>query len=255
MMKKISRRSFLQACGVAAATAALTACGGGKAESKTADAHEAVTFMAPYKEIEAFIEQVHSVYPEVNIEVVPYSGDNTTTCLQNMFAAGDLPDVCTLTYYDPQIDLVSDKLLDLSGYDFTDNYVESRLQDVFDNGAIYLLPSTYNCYGITYNKTLLKKYGWELPNSFAELEALAAKAKEAGVDLCLPQIQYPGSSFQYLCNIADADFLGTLDGRLWQKDYLSGKANVSNTPRHDAGDGIRPEVEGHRDAERLRRCS
>ena len=123
MIKKISRRSFLQACSVAAATAALTACGGGKAESKTADAHEAVTFMAPYKEIEAFIEQVHSVYPEVNIEVVPYSGDNTTTCLQNMFAAGDLPDVCTLTYYDPQIDLVSDKLLDLSGYDFTDNYV------------------------------------------------------------------------------------------------------------------------------------
>ena len=230
MMKKISRRSFLQACGVAAATAALTACGGSKAESKTESAHEAVTFMAPYKEIEAFIEQVHSVYPEVNIEVVPYSGDNTTTCLQNMFAAGDLPDVCTLTYYDPQTDLVSDKLLDLSGYDFTDNDVESRLQDVFDNGAIYLLPSTYNCYGITYNKTLLKKYGWELPNSFAELEALAEKAKEAGVDLCLLQIQYPGSGFQYLCNIADADFLGTLDGRLWQKDYLSGKANVSNTP-------------------------
>ena len=68
MIKKISRRSFLQACSVAAATAALTACGGGKAESKTADAHEAVTFMAPYKEIEAFIEQVHSVYPEVNID-------------------------------------------------------------------------------------------------------------------------------------------------------------------------------------------
>ena len=108
--------------------------------------------------------------------------------------------------------------------------MESRLQDVFDNGAIYLLPSTYNCYGITYNKTLLREHGWELPNSFAELEELAAKAKEAGVDLCLSQIQYPGYGFQYLCNIADADFLGTLDGRLWQKDYLSGKANVSNTP-------------------------
>ena len=33
MMKKISRRSFLQAAGVLAATAALTACGGGKAEA------------------------------------------------------------------------------------------------------------------------------------------------------------------------------------------------------------------------------
>ena len=31
-MKKISRRSFLQVCGITAATAALTACGG-KAES------------------------------------------------------------------------------------------------------------------------------------------------------------------------------------------------------------------------------
>ena len=230
MMKKISRRSFLQVVGLLAATAALTACGGKTETVKKDDTHEAITFMAPYMEEEAFIEQVHSVYPEVNIEIVPYSGDNTTTCLQNMFEANDLPDICTLAVYDPMTDHVSDKLLDLSGYDFTDNYVESRLQDVSDNGAIYLLPSSYNCYGITYNKTLLREHGWELPNSFAELEALAAEAKEAGVDLCLPQIQYPGYGFQYLCNIADADFLGTLDGKLWQKDYLSGKANVSNTP-------------------------
>ena len=230
MMKKISRCSFLQVVGLLAATAALTACGGKTETVKKDDTHEAVTFMAPYMEEEAFIEQVHSVYPEVNIEIVPYSGDNTTTCLQNMFEANDLPDICTLTVYDPMTYHVSDKLLDLSGYDFTDNYVESRLQEVSDNGAIYLLPSSYNCYGITYNKTLLREHGWELPNSFAELEALAAEAKEAGVDLCLPQIQYPGYGFQYLCNIADADFLGTLDGKLWQKDYLSGEANVSNTP-------------------------
>ena len=230
MMKKISRCSFLQVVGLLAATAALTACGGKTETVKKDDTHEVITFMAPYMEEEAFIEQVHSVYPEVNIEIVPYSGDNTTTCLQNMFEANDLPDICTLTVYDPMTDHVSDKLLDLSGYDFTDNYVESRLQEVSDNGAIYLLPSSYNCYGITYNKTLLREHGWELPNSFAELEALAAEAKEAGVDLCLPQIQYPGYGFQYLCNIADADFLGTLDGKLWQKDYLSGKANVSNTP-------------------------
>ena len=89
MMKKISRRPFLQVCGITAATAALTACGGGMTETaKKDDVHEAITFMAPYKEIEAFIEQVHSVYPEVNIEVVPYSGDNTTTCLQNIWPGG-----------------------------------------------------------------------------------------------------------------------------------------------------------------------
>ena len=64
MMKKISRRSFLQVCGITAATAALTACGGKTETAKKGAAHEAITFMAPYKEIEAFIEQVHSVYPK-----------------------------------------------------------------------------------------------------------------------------------------------------------------------------------------------
>ena len=112
---------------------------------------------------------------------------------------------------------------------FTDNYVESRLKAVSDDGAIYMLPSAYNCFGITYNKTLLEKHGWTLPQSFQELEQLAKEAEEAGVQLCLPQIQYPGYGFQYLCNIADTGFLSSLDGRQWQKDYLSGKANVSDT--------------------------
>ncbi len=53
-----------------------------------------------------------------------------------------------------------------------------------------------------YNKTLLEQHGWKLPTSFTELEELAGKAKEAGVTLCMAQIQYPGSAFQYICNIA-----------------------------------------------------
>ena len=31
---------------------------------------------------------------------------------------------------------MSDRMIDLAGYDFTDNYVESRLQDISDDGAI-----------------------------------------------------------------------------------------------------------------------
>ena len=146
-----------------------------------------------------------------------------------MLEADDLPDICTQTFYKPDVVDVSDKMIDLSGYDFTDNYVESRLKEVSDDGALYMLPSLYNCYGITYNKTLLEQHGWKLPTSFTELEELAGKAKEAGVTLCMAQIQYPGSAFQYICNIADAGFLGTLSGKQWQKDYLSGKANVSDT--------------------------
>ena len=40
-----------------------------------------------------------------------------------------------------------------------------------------------------------------------QLKQLAKEAEKAGVQLCLPQIQYPGYGFQYLCNIADTGFL------------------------------------------------
>ena len=191
--------------------------------------HEAVTILAPYLECDRLADLVHEKYPEVNLEILSYSGANTTQYLQNMLAADDLPDICTQTVYDPDINDMSDKMIDLSSYDFTYNYVESRLQDVSDDGAIYMLPSAYSCIGITYNKTLLEEHEWELPKSFADLENLAEEAKAAEVQLCLAQIAYPGYGFQYMCNIADTAFLGTFQGKQWQKDYLTGKANVSDT--------------------------
>lgn len=203
----------------------LTGCTNKNATSE----HEAVTILAPYIECDRLADLVHEKYPEVNLEILSYSGANTTQYLQNMLAADDLPDICTQTVYDPDINDMSDKMIDLSSYDFTDNYVESRLQDVSDDGAIYMLPSAYSCLGITYNKTLLEEHGWKLPKSFADLENLAEEAKAAGVQLCLAQIEFPGYGFQYMCNIADTGFLGTFQGKQWQKDYLTGKANVRDT--------------------------
>ena len=211
--------------------AAVLLCFTGCVNKNTLSEHEPITMLAPYLDCDRFVDLVHKKYPEVNLKILSYSGANTTTYLQNMLASDDLPDICTQTVYDPNIDDVSDKMIDLSGYDFTDNYVESRLQDISDDGAIYMLPSAYSCIGITYNKTLLEKHGWKLPKSFRDLEKLAKKAKKAGVQLCLAQIEYPGYGFQYMCNIADTAFLGTFQGKQWQKDYLTGKANVSNTQK------------------------
>lgn len=117
------------ACLILACIAATGLIGCGKTD-ETPKKHEAITFMAPYLEVDNFIEEVHKTYPEIELEVVPYSGANTTTCLQNMLEADDLPDICTQTFYKPDVVDVSDKMIDLSGYDFTDNYVESRLKDV-----------------------------------------------------------------------------------------------------------------------------
>ena len=162
-IKKIRRVCLVLLC------IAVTGIVGSGKKDVNSKKHEPITFMAPYMDVDSFIKEVHKTYPEIELEVVPYSGANTTTCLQNMLEADDLPDICTQTFYKPDVVDVSDKMIDLSGYDFTDNYVESRLKDVSDEGALYMLPSLYNCYGITYNKTLLEKHGWKLPTSFTEL--------------------------------------------------------------------------------------
>ena len=163
-IKKVQSVCFILAC-----IAATGLIGRGKTD-KTPEKHEAITFMAPYMDVDSFIDEVHKTYPEINLEVVPYSGANTTVYLNTILEENDLPDICTLSLYDPELQDLSDKMLDLSGYAFTDNYVESRLKEVSDDGAIYMLPSAYNCFGITYNKTLLEKHGWTLPKSFKELD-------------------------------------------------------------------------------------
>lgn len=230
------KKKKIRICVLAAACIAVlfTGCG---SENKTdqnagtTENHEPITLNVPYQNIDAFIDKVHEKYPEIKIEPVSYCGQNTTAWMRAMLKSGELPDIYFSTIYSTENDEVSDKLLDLSGYAFTDQYVQARLREVTVNGAVYMLPFSYSCIGVTYNKTLLEENGWELPTSLKEMEALKPKVEAAGYDFCTDLIQYPGYGFQYLCNILDTDFISTTEGIQWQSDYLSGKANVSDTPR------------------------
>lgn len=225
----IKKRIISLLLAAACAAGVLTGCGGTSAQSSRE--HEPITMTSAFRDIGPFIDYVKEKYPEINIEVIPYSGWNTTTFTTDELKAGDMTDIYLTTIYTPgQMDL-SDKLIDLSAYPFTDNYSEDRLAEVDDNGAIYLLPNYYSCIGITYNKTLLEANGWTLPTSFQELEELAPKVKAAGYNLAIDQIALPGYGFQFLCNIMDTEFLNTPDGRQWQEDFLEGKVTARDTPQ------------------------
>ncbi len=191
--------------------------------------HEPITMMVAYQSTSAFLSLLHEKYPEVNLQMEVYSGDNTTQYVTERFENNNLTDIVVRTYYSPELINASEYVLDLSSYAFSDNYSAARIKEVSDNGAIYFLPQYYSCLGITYNKTLLEENGWSLPTSFEELEELAPKVIEAGYNLCLNQIQYPGYGFQYLCNIADTGYLSTIEGRKWQAGYLSGTTTLSSS--------------------------
>ena len=198
-------------------------------EMSSNNVHEAITIQSSFRNMSAFFDAVHERYPEINLEVIPYSGANYTAYVKAQIAAGDMPDIYCTTYYTPGHDDVSDRLIDMSGYAFTDCYAEARLRDVTDDGAIYMLPMYYNCIGITYNKTLLEKHGWKLPDSLQELEKLAPKVRKAGCQLALDQVQFPEYGFQYFCNIMSTNYLNTPDGRKWQERFLDGDTTMAGT--------------------------
>lgn len=227
VLAAVCAASLLVGCGSSAATATEETAASAAASNSD---HPVITMNAPYRNMSDFYQLVHEKYPEVNLEIIPYNGSNTTAYMLNMRTSGQMTDIYFTTYYTPGRYNDAEDLLDLSGYDFTGNFAQSRLREVTSDGAVYMLPLSYNALGITYNKTLLEKHGWTLPTNLREMEELKAKAEDAGVIFCRDQLQFPGYGFQYLCNILDTDFLSSLDGMKWQNQFLNGEANVSDTP-------------------------
>ncbi len=185
--------------------------------------------MLPFKNITTFLNDFAEKYPEIDLQIIPYSGQNTTAFVEAQMAAGIVPDIYFTTVYSKGRDY-GEVLLDLSSYAFTDNYNETFLRSVRESDGVYLLPACYNAIGITYNKSILESNGWELPQTMDDLADLKAKAEAAGYDFALTQVSLPGYGFQYFFNVASAGWFSTLEGLQWQSDFLNGDATVEGTP-------------------------
>lgn len=192
--------------------------------------HPTITMNAPYRNMSQFVDLVHEKYPEINLEVIPYNGQNTTSYMRDMRGSGQMTDIYFSTVYTPGRDDDKADFLDLSSLDFTSNFAQSRLREVTYDGGVYMLPLSYNALGITYNKTLLDANGWTLPTNLTELSELKEKVEAAGYTFCRNQLELPGYGFQFLCNIADTGFLSTTSGLSWQQSFLRGEATVAGTP-------------------------
>ncbi len=202
-------------------------CGCSRTGSSGQDnVHEPITILSS-SDIDRLRSIVHEKYPEIVIEIIPYSGRNWSRFTCDQMITGDMPDIYNTTY--PWLNHPEEmkaNLMDLSTYAFTDNYDPTLLSQQKVDGGIYLLPSKYATYVCAYNKTLFEKHGWKVPKSFEELKALAPEIEKAGVRLSATNSFNAGQGFQYVCNLADTIDLPTIKGVQWQNDFLSGKADA-----------------------------
>lgn len=174
---------------------------------------------------ENFLELAASVYPDIELELTPYAGANRTGYSWAQMQGDDIPDI----FITSQIldgELASERLADLSCYDLVNNFSTAVLDQVAIDGGVYLLPVNNTMYGIYYNKTLMEEHGWQVPSSFAGLEALCAEIREAELIPGVIGTQLTGNTFSALFNLAKTSWLTTPDGVTWERDFLAGSATA-----------------------------
>lgn len=184
-MKKISRRSFLQAAGAAAAAMGLAACGGsgsstaasGAAGSAGASLSGELVFTIWDNNLMNYIDENDMVgkfqekYPDAEIEVEKIKDDTEYWNAMKMRAsANQLPDVMfnkpfTLARF-------KDYLLDLSDTEAAKN--NSLAEGYAVDGKILGVPMTAGYEYVYYWKDLFQEAGVEVPTTWPALQEAAS---------------------------------------------------------------------------------
>ena len=182
-----------------------------------------ITFSAGNFAKWAAIEDFEAKHPNIKIDVDAYAGANGSGFLTNQVLHGEPSDIYMTTRFEDKMDAAAKYLADLSTYDFVNEISASLLNDVNQDGSIYLLPLRNAVYGIFYNKTFLDQLGCEVPQSYDDLVTLKQKCDEAGILFSRTNAMLPGGFFTWFTTFAKTKFLGTLQGRMWEMKFLAGE--------------------------------
>ena len=173
-----------------------------------------------------FTQAVKNSNPDMPLNIEYYSGPNPTGYITQELASSDPPDIVYFSNI-PSEGFQKKYLLDISRYDFLQNYNISMVNQRDVDGALYLLPANYSIMSMMYNKTLFNEHGWKVPETHSELISLCKQIREEEPEL-IP-ITHAGSMagtyWRMLGAMAQCGFLGTQEGMLWQEKYIAGEAS------------------------------
>lgn len=152
-------------------------------QKATAQGKTQITVMVKYAfSINEFEKAVEKQFPDIDLVQV---GNFTRNMGSGEYAArlehDDIPDIVMTWPLDVGEEYWSDRLLDLSGMEFSSRYNTSMLNDISTDGKLYYLPGPAQVRGIVYNKTLFQEKGWEIPEDFEGFLKLCQTIEESGI--------------------------------------------------------------------------
>lgn len=177
--------------GLACGMLFLTACGGNKdsgsydviSQKKVEEGRTAVTILVKYAfSINSFEKAVEEKFPDIDIvQIGNYTPDMGIEEYSRRLEHDDLTDIVMTWPLDAGEEYWADRLLDLSGEDFTSRYKLSMLNNISRDGTLYYLPGPSQVRGILYNKTLFQENGWEVPGNYEEFTELCKTIEASGI--------------------------------------------------------------------------
>ncbi len=229
MKKNNILKKLAAVCLCAAMLLSVTACGGKTPDSSGSGDDEAgaLNILEVNNDyFRNFTKAVRNSAPDMPLNIEYYSGSNPSGYIQQKLAGSEPPDI---VYFSGTLsaEFQQKYLLDLSGYDFLENYQLSLVNQRDVDGAVYSLPANYSIICMMYNKTLFEEHGWEVPTTHSELVSLCRQIREEEPGL-IP-ITHAGSMagtyWRIIGEIAQCGFLSTQDGMLWQEKFVAGEAS------------------------------
>lgn len=152
---------------------------------KTEEGKTQITVLVKHAfSIRGFEEIIEKKFPD--IDLVQVGNYTSNTVLAKEYEArlehDDLPDMVMTWPLDVGEQYWEDRLIDLSGMGFTNQYKTSMLDDIAnEEGRLYYLPGPAEMRSIVYNKTLFEEKGWQVPTTYAEFISLCKQIDESGI--------------------------------------------------------------------------
>lgn len=174
-----------------------------------------------------FTKALKEEFPHINFEIYSYQGNNSSEFLRSTIVNNDASDIIFTS------NRMSDKeqeeyFLDISGYDFVNNYDVTILNEFDIDGKLYSLPSIVRVRSMAYNKSLFEEKGWKKPESHEELVSLCEQIREEAPDITPigMSVISGGYPFTTVTTLSQGDYLSTPAGKAWEEKYLAGEVSV-----------------------------
>lgn len=199
-------------------------------QKETPEGRIPITVLVKYAfSINEFERIVEEKFPQIDIiQVGNYTYDMGIEEYKARLKHDDLTDIVMTWPLEVGEEYWEDRLIDLSGMEFTSKYALSILNSIERDGKLYYLPGPAQIRGIVYNKTLFEENGWEIPEDYEGFLELCQTIEKSGIRALQLGFGNPEVLDTAFIGYNYADYYSKPQDMQWLKDYNAGEGSFGD---------------------------